>query len=109
MRDIVEASLWRRVLHTRPLSSDFIQQAIERFLLLLEQGHNMINMLLGRDNIRAVCSVKEGKRTPEAFSMTHVGDEGTRPGMLAQGMQTETTRVETYRWNISMISILITS
>lgn len=69
----------------------------------------MISILLGRDNIRAVCSVKEGKRTPEAFSMTHVGDEGTRPGMLAQGMQTETTRVETYRWNISMISILITS
>lgn len=56
----------------------------------------MINMLLERDIIRAVCSMRKGKVTLEAISVTHVGDNGTRPGMVAVGVKRKTMNVEAW-------------
>lgn len=65
----------------------------------------MISMLLGRDNISSVCNVKEGKRIPEAFLVTHKRDR-TRTGMVAVGVSTESINVETWGWDTIMISII---
>lgn len=91
----VEAALWRRDLNTRLWSSGSIQWA-RRSLLLLGQRHNVINTLLERDIIRAVCSVRKGKMILEALSVTRVGDDGTRPGMMAVGVKRKILNVETW-------------
>lgn len=48
--------------------------------------------------------MKEGKRNPEAFSVTHTRHR-TRPGVVAVGVSTESINVETWGWNSFMISI----
>lgn len=56
----------------------------------------MINTVLERDNIRAVCSVRKGKMILGVHSVTHVGDDGTRSGMMAVGVKRKTLNVETW-------------
>lgn len=56
----------------------------------------MINMLLERDIIKAVCSVRKGKMILEALLVTRVGYEGTRPGLMAVGVKRKTLNVETW-------------
>lgn len=67
--DVLENALLSRVLNIRLKYSDFIQYAVGRSLVVLEKGNNVIDM--GRD-IRAVFNVKDGKATPEDFSVTQV-------------------------------------
>lgn len=54
----------------------------------------MINMLMEREIIRVGCSVKKGKMILEAFSVTNLGVNGTRPGIVAVGVKT--INVETW-------------
>lgn len=43
-----------------------------------------------RDITRAECSTEKGKMMLEAFSVTHVGEDGSGPGMVAVGEKRKT-------------------
>lgn len=66
-----------------------------------EHRQSVMNMLLGKDN-SAMCSVKEDKGTPEAFSDSYRRWDQAWGGSRS----TESINVETERWNTVMISIL---
>lgn len=92
----MEVDVWKQVVNIRPGSSDSIQQSIRRFLLLLKQGCNVINILLEGNIIIGVCNVKVGKTILEALSVTQLGGDGTRPEPVAVGVKRITIKVKTW-------------